>query len=220
MSRITTYNQLMSRIIPVVFSHFYTQLYPYDLAACLQCFSTPFSFNVTFDNPSNQLSTIPITSTREIFVPWMKDNWQYLKYFHYTGLSVLLAGSGEMSRVLLNIPQCTGQCHCAQNCPAPNFSISQVEKPRYTWGRVHDLPMIFLGFHPYPHRINDFTLIITWEWKRILGHLIIVPNSNAYKVPNLLNYWVYHENLKTQSYWKREFKSEIFFLHTFISPSK
>lgn len=52
-------------------------------------------------------------------------------------------------------------------------------------------------------------------------HMRIMLDGNACKATKQLNYWVCHENFKIQSYWKREFKSEIFsHLHTFISLSK
>lgn len=58
-------NYLNAAILSSVLSHFYTQLYPYNLSAFPQCYSIPFPFNVTFfDNHLHQLLTVWITKSQ------------------------------------------------------------------------------------------------------------------------------------------------------------
>lgn len=57
--------------------------------------------------------------------------------------NLLLASSGPGPRLLLNIPQCTGQPPATQNYPAATVNSSaKMEKPPRK-GESHDLPMLF-----------------------------------------------------------------------------
>lgn len=57
--------------------------------------------------------------------------------------NLLLASSGQGPRLLLNIPQCTGQAPTTQNYPAATVnSAAKMEKPPRK-GESHDLPMLF-----------------------------------------------------------------------------